>query len=83
MIVKESSSSKTTVTTGTALGANVARKKLKVANTGASAAYLNYSGTAGSSTAFDEKIDSKATLTVENYCGELKVDVSVRFAEFT
>jgi hypothetical protein len=83
MNVRETPSNATTVTTGTSLSPNVDRKKLKIANTGASVAYVNFSGTAGSSSAFDEKLAAGATLTVENYVGECESNVSVRYVEFT
>lgn len=83
MNVRETPSNITTVTTATGLSSNVARKKLKIANNGASVAYVNFSGTAGSSSAYDEKIAAGAGLTVENYTGECKANVSVRYVEFT
>jgi len=82
MIVKETPSNKTTVTTAQALPANGDRKKLKVTNLGSSILYLNFSGTTATSSIFDEQIAAKGTLTIENYVGECKASASIRYVEF-
>ena len=82
MIVKETPSNKTTVTTAQALPANGDRKKLKITNLGGTILYVNFSGTAATNLLFDEQIASKATLTIENYVGECKASASIRYVEF-
>lgn len=83
MNVRETPSNITTVTTAAGLSANVARKKLKITNTGSTILYVNFSGTAATASVFDEQIASKATLTVENYVGECTASASIRYVEFT
>jgi len=83
MNVRETPSNKATPTTAAGLAANLDRKKLKITNTGGTALYVNFSGTAATSSVYDEKIAAGATLTVENYVGECTASASIRYVEFT